>query len=145
MEDNILELTIEEAMIETGKELLDYFSIENCAAYLSDEGIYDIFDMSELDYMLESYTPREIADMVNYGKHFSTNDEYFTFDGYNNLYSMHYYEYEAEVMDYTDTEDFLSWAMDWLYDDYTNMIEDLQEEIRIDRDLADDVEVIIEG
>lgn len=145
MTNNIVELTVIEAMIETDNKLSDYFSLEICVAHLSEEGLYDAFDMSELDEILESYSPTEIIDMVNYGKHFSTNDEYFTFDGYNNLYSMNYNEYEAEVMDYIDTEDFLSWAKDSLYDDYTNMIEDLQEEIRIDRDLADDVEVIIEG
>ena len=145
MEIKLVELTVIEAMIETDNELLDYFSLENFVVYLSDEGIYDVFDMSELDEILESYSPTEIIDMVNYGIHFSTNDEYFTLDGYNNLYSMNYNEYEADVMDYTDTEDFLSWAMDWLYDDYENMIEDLTEEIREIRDLTDDVEIIIEG
>ena len=145
MENKTVELTIIEAMNETDNGLLYYFSLENLTAYLSDEGIYHIFDMSELDDMLDGYSPTDIIDKVNYGEHFSTNDVYFIFDGYDNLYSMNEGEYEDKIILYTETEDFLSWAMKWLSDDYENMIEDLTEEIREIRDLTDDVEIIIEG
>lgn len=58
-------------------------------------------DMDELDTYLEGYTPTEIAQKCQFGD-FNINDEYFRFDGYENLESCNEWEREHYVDDARD-------------------------------------------
>ena len=58
-------------------------------------------DMEELDVYLEGYTPTEIAQKCQFGD-FNINDEYFRFDGYENLESCNDYEWKRQLDDYRD-------------------------------------------
>lgn len=59
------------------------------------------FDMDELDVYLEGYTPTEIAQKCQFGD-FNINDEYFRFNGYENLESCNDYEWKRELDDARD-------------------------------------------
>lgn len=70
---------------------------------VSDVNSYDDYfdwlewlDMEELDMYLEGYTPTEIAQKCQCGD-FNINDEYFKFDGYENLESCNDWEWEQEL------------------------------------------------
>lgn len=60
-----------------------------------------VYDMSEFDYVIEcsDLSPTELIDKVQYGD-FTTNNDYFTFDGLGNLVSYSEYEYEELVGEY---------------------------------------------
>lgn len=66
------------------------------------------YDMEELDNLLCGHTPTEIVDMV--GGDFTTNDDYFRFDGYGLLESGNDYMREHEALDYM--EDIIEWCID---------------------------------
>lgn len=57
--------------------------------------------MDELDTYLENFTPTEIAQKCQFGD-FNINDEYFRFNGYENLESCNDYEWERELDDARD-------------------------------------------
>lgn len=59
------------------------------------------FDMEELDMYLEGYTPTEIAQKCQFGD-FNINDEYFRFDGYENLESCNDYDWDRQLDDSRD-------------------------------------------
>ena len=63
------------------------------------EDLY-VYDMDEFDYIIESrdLSPTELIDKVQYGD-FTTNNDYFTFDGLDNLVSYSEYEYEELIRD----------------------------------------------
>lgn len=58
-------------------------------------------DMDELDSYLEGYTPTEIAQKCQFGD-FNINDEYFRFDGYENLESCNDWEWKRQLDDARD-------------------------------------------
>ena len=60
-----------------------------------------VYSMSEFDYVIEcsDLSPTELIDKVLYGD-FTTNNDYFTFDGLGNLVSYSEYEYEQLVKEY---------------------------------------------
>lgn len=58
-------------------------------------------DMEELDTYLEGYTPTEIAQKCQFGD-FNINDEYFRFDGYENLESCNDWEWKRQLDDSRD-------------------------------------------
>ena len=59
-----------------------------------------VYSMSEFDYVIEcaNLSPTELIDKVQYGD-FTTNNDYFTFDGLGNLISYSEYEYEEMIRD----------------------------------------------
>lgn len=67
------------------------------------------YSMEELDDLLCGYTPTEIVDMV--GGDFTTNDDYFRFDGYGLLESGNDYMREHEALDYM--EEVIDWCLDY--------------------------------
>ena len=60
------------------------------------------YDMIEFDDVLSIYTPMEIAQMVFFGGDFNPNDDYFRFNGYDNLESANWNDVEAEAEDLVD-------------------------------------------
>lgn len=59
------------------------------------------YDMYEFDEFMSNYTPMEIARMIFYGD-FNPNNEYFRFDGYENLESADWHDVVAEAEDLVD-------------------------------------------
>ena len=59
-----------------------------------------VIDMDEFDYMIEcaDLSPTELICKVQYGD-FNPNDDYFSFDGLDNLVSYKDYEYEELIRD----------------------------------------------
>ena len=59
-----------------------------------------VYSMSEFDYVIEcaNLSPTELIDKVQYGD-FTTNNDYFIFDGLGNLVSYSEYEYEEMIRD----------------------------------------------
>ena len=59
-----------------------------------------VYSMSEFDYVIEcaDLSPTELIDKVQYGD-FTTNNDYFIFDGLGNLISYSEYEYEEMIRD----------------------------------------------
>ena len=59
-----------------------------------------VYDMSEFDDIIEAIdlSPTELICKVQYGD-FNPNDDYFTFDGLDNLVSYREYEYEELIRD----------------------------------------------
>jgi hypothetical protein len=55
--------------------------------------------MEEFDYIVEGYTPLEIANKIHYGS-FNPNDSYFRYDGYSNFESLSSWEVEDEYRNY---------------------------------------------
>lgn len=79
----------------------------NIAAY---DGTFDDnvwYLMEDIDEFLCDKSPLEILDMV--GAHFSTNDDYFRFDGYGLLESADGWKINQEVLDYAD--DIIDWCI----------------------------------
>lgn len=70
---------------------------------LMDEYIYD---MEEFDEAMQNKSP---SDIVNYCQiNFSTNDKYFSFDGYDNCFSFNYpnsHIYITDIAEYIDSEE----------------------------------------
>ena len=52
---------------------------------------YVLYNMEDFDEMMEGYTPTELAQRIFFGD-FNINDDYFFFNGYANLESIHEYE-----------------------------------------------------
>ena len=59
----------------------------------------EYFNMEELDFVLEDYTPSEVASRIFYGD-FNPNDEYFRFNAYANLESANEWDIEEEYRDH---------------------------------------------
>jgi|DEB0MinimDraft_10_1074344.scaffolds.fasta_scaffold61685_2 hypothetical protein len=64
-----------------------------------------IFDMDDFNELMNGYEPTYIADRISFGE-FSSNHDYFKFDGYGNLESTNY------LSDFIDFEDFADEIMD---------------------------------
>lgn len=58
-------------------------------------------DMDNLDEFLDGYTPTQIAQMIYYGD-FRICDEYFQFNGYENLASCNGYDWDKQLGEYTE-------------------------------------------
>lgn len=54
-----------------------------------------LYDVEEFDDLMAGFTPSALADMVRYGD-YSSSAEFFTFDGYGNIESVHV----SDVIDY---------------------------------------------
>ena len=52
---------------------------------------YVLYNMEDFDEMMEGYSPTELAERIFFGD-FNPNDDYFYFNGYANLESIHEYE-----------------------------------------------------
>ena len=52
---------------------------------------YVLYNMEDFDEMMKGYTPTELAQRIFFGD-FNINDDYFFFNGYANLESIHEYE-----------------------------------------------------
>lgn len=52
---------------------------------------YVLYNMEDFDEMMEGYTPTELAQRIFFGD-FNINDDYFYFNSYANLESIHEYE-----------------------------------------------------
>ena len=52
---------------------------------------YVLYDMCDFDEMMEGYTPTELAERIFFGD-FDINHDYFFFNSYANLVSIHEYE-----------------------------------------------------
>ena len=52
---------------------------------------YVLYDMCDFDEMMEGYTPTELAQRIFFGD-FNPNDDYFYFNSYANLESIHEHE-----------------------------------------------------
>ena len=52
---------------------------------------YVLYNMDDFDEMMEGYTPTELAQRIFFGD-FNINHDYFFFNGYANLESIHEYE-----------------------------------------------------
>lgn len=57
---------------------------------------FEYYEMEQLDELLHSVEPTEILRMAHFGD-FNWNDEMVTIDGYGNLVSISYYEFQAEL------------------------------------------------
>ena len=104
------------------------------------------FDMDEFDEFMSNYSPMEIAQMIFYGGHFNPNDDFFRFNGYENLESANWFDVEAEAEDLKDDiidhlVNYYSGDTPWagldhlvdayddtLFDDYFEEVEEEEEE-----------------
>lgn len=97
-------MTREQAILEYIKEC-DTDTLLNVVTDVNSyDGYFDGLvwvDMEELDTYLEGYTPTEIAQKCQFGD-FNISDEYFRFDGYENLESCNDWEWKRQVDDSRD-------------------------------------------
>nr|DAS83955.1 MAG TPA: hypothetical protein [Caudoviricetes sp.] len=54
-----------------------------------------LYDVDEFDDLMTGFTPSALADMIRYGD-YSSSAEFFTFDGYGNIESVH----ASDIADY---------------------------------------------
>lgn len=54
-----------------------------------------LYDVDEFDDLMTGFTPSALADMIRYGN-YSSSAEFFTFDGYGNIESVH----ASDIADY---------------------------------------------
>jgi hypothetical protein len=59
----------------------------------------EVYDMEEFNWIVEGYSPLEIANKIHYGN-FSPVDSYFRYDSYSNFESMSSWEVEDEYRNY---------------------------------------------
>lgn len=59
------------------------------------------YDMDSLEEILYGTETRDLIQMVQYGD-FNIHDGYFRFNGYGNLESLTYYQYEVELLENED-------------------------------------------
>lgn len=60
-----------------------------------------LYDVDEFDDLMAGFTPSALADMIRYGD-YSSSAEFFTFDGYGNIESVHA----------SDVVDFITYRLD---------------------------------
>lgn len=60
-----------------------------------------LYDVDEFDNLMTGFTPSALADMIRYGD-YSSSAEFFTFDGYGNIESVHA----------SDVVDFITYRLD---------------------------------
>ena len=74
-----------------------------CNEYFDKTEYFDdrIYDMDEFDEMMDGISPSDIATKIFYGD-FRPNDNYFKFDGYDNLKSFDYISDEVDLEEVAD-------------------------------------------
>lgn len=86
---------------------------------IANENGESIYPMDDFDEIMDGMTPTDIAQKIYYGDGFNPNDDYFKFDGYENLKSLT----DFSVTDEVDIDDIVSTIIDEESSDY-NAIQD---------------------
>lgn len=99
-------MTKREIIIELIQEMSigDAVMLHNEYCYETNRYDDEIFECDRFDEVFDGYTPTDISNRIHFGD-YNPYAEYFTFNGYGNIHSVHKYEvfdhiYEDEIADY---------------------------------------------
>ena len=105
---------------------------------IANENGETIYPMDEFDEIMEGMTPKDIAQKIYYGDGFNPTDDYFKFDGYENLKSF------TDLTDEVDIDDIVSTIIDEessdyndiqdFFDDYNPAMDELTDKVDAMRD-----------
>lgn len=104
---------------EIWKDMYIYEVISEYNHYVSDVMNFsdeEIFDMDDIDYLIEDIPPMDLIKMVVYGDVRLT-DEYFTFDGYGNMQTISKDDLFDFIIDRIDEEHLIAVAKEYEEDE----------------------------